>query len=294
MGFTTVNSLITESVTNGKSLESFFYKTSGLVAYTAGKWYDTSMWIGSPRQNLYPGCIRTSIKLDYTNNGNIYNGTLVNTGETKHITKVFVWATAATAVKSTLMLCDYLMYYPAFDMGSNNYQSTITNIALPRYSTGENIDMLLITTNDTGLVPNVLLRVTYTNSLGVPNRLSQFVTLGASSIPTNIPYTGITGGVSNGPFIPLQERDTGVQSVQGIQLSQGTGLGFGCIVLVKPLLYMQIRSANATTEKDFFLDIPTIPKIKDEAFLSWLCFTGGALVASSLISGGLEFSWGNS
>jgi hypothetical protein len=83
-------------------------------------------------------------------------------------------------------------------------------------------------------------------------------------------------------------------SVQGVQLSAGTGQGWMCLALAKPLAHFNVRAANALTEKCMFLDVPTMPLVKDEAFLSFLYFAGGATVASSTISGGLRFNWGYS
>jgi hypothetical protein len=294
MGFSTISALVSEEVTHGKFWDTYFQKTIGAAAYTAGRWYDLSMVIGTPRLNVYPGGLQESTKLWYKSSGSIYSGMPVNAGETKHLTRAHVWAAAATTANSLFMLCDYLMFYPLFDGDSAAEMIADTTIALPRYPTGEGVQMFLVVTSDLGATPGVQLRVQYQNSAGVLGRWSQFVTLTASAIPTSLPHTGVLGGAACGPFIPLQDGDTGVRKIQSVELTQGTGAGYMCIVLVKPLYSISHRAVNAPTERCLVINTPTIPAIKDEAFLSFLCMAGGNIAAASLISGGLRFVWGNS
>jgi len=215
------------------------------------------------------------------------------TNDTKHIAKAVIRTTAATLTNTVAMLCDYLMFYPLFDGDSDAYQDTTTTIALPRYPTGEGVQMFLVTTADLGPTVGVQARITYTNSLGQHDRLSQLVKLTASAIPVHLPHTGVADGVSSGPFVPLQDGDHGVQYVQGLQLTTGTGAGWLCVVLAKPLLHISARSATVPTERCMLMDVPTMPRVMDEAFLSYLLFAGGAVVGGSLVGGSLEFNWGN-
>ena len=383
MGFTTVQALTTEYVTNGKYWETFFQKTTGATAYTAGRWYDLSMIAGTPRPNVYPGGLQDATKLWYKSAGAIYSGTplratmtnstlavasnltltdtvsrfissgftagmtvimsgwtnagnnvaktiltvtagtitftdtvglvaelkgnnvsvndttiVTSASPTKHITRVNLYSNQSTVANSVMMLCDYLMFYPLFDMDSTDYQNTTQGtpvLTLPRYPTGEGVQMFMVTTSDIGATPNIGMQVSYTNSKGISGRLTNYkVNLMASAIPGQIAYSGSTYGISAGPFIPLQAGDTGVLTVDAVQLTGGTGAGWGCIVLCKPLLHMSIRSNVVTTEKCFVSDIPTVPKVSDEAFLSWLMFAGGAVAGGSLIGGDITFGWGSS
>jgi hypothetical protein len=293
MPVATVKALSTQEVTQGKNWDTNFLKITTAAAYTAGRWYDLSMGSGTPRLNVYPGGLAEATRLWYKSSGAIFSGTPVNAGETKHLSRMHVMATAATVANSMLMLCDYLMFYALVDADGAGVQDLTTEIALPRYPTGDGVQMLLVTTTDLGATPGVLVRARYTNSAGVADRLTPFVTLTASAIAAHIPYTGVAGGISCGPFMPLQDGDSGVRSVQKIELSTGTGAGYFCVVLVKPLATMSIRSIVHPTEKCMVLNNPTLPEIKDEAFLSFLVLAGGNIVASSSIYGSLRFIWGN-
>jgi hypothetical protein len=93
--------------------------------------------------------------------------------------------------------------------------------------------------------------------------------------------------------VPLQDGDHGVQYVQGLQLTTGTGAGWLCVVLAKPLLHISARSAVVPTECCMLTEVPTMPRVMDEAFLNYLLFAGGNVVAGSLVGGSLEFNWGN-
>jgi hypothetical protein len=214
----------------------------------------------------------------------------------KHITAAHIWGTAATVANGIGLLCDYLMFYPLFDMDSAEYQETsqgTPTLTLPRYPLGEGVQMFLVTTTDLGATPGIQGQVMYTNSLGADGRISMPFLLSASAIAGHLPYTDVTATFSASPFITLQTGDHGVRSVQGLQLTGGTGSGWACIVLVKPLLHISVRSNLVTTERCMMTEIPTMPKVYDEAFLSWLYLAGGNTVAASLIGGGLQFCWGN-
>jgi hypothetical protein len=294
MPFSTIKAVTDQGITEGKRWDTSFLKITTAAAYTAGRWYDLSMGTGNPRLNVYPGGLAEATRLWYKSSGSIYSGTPINSGETKHLTRMTAWATAATVANSMLMLCDYLMFYALIDADGSGEQTLTTEIALPRYPTGEGVQMMFVTTSDLGATPGVLARAKYTNSAGVTDRYTQFVTLTASAITAHIPYTGLANGVSMGPFIPLQDGDSGVRSVQSVELSTGTGAGYVCCVLVKPLATISIRSIVHPTEKCMILNNPTLPEIKNEAFLSFLVLAGGNIVASSSIYGNLEYIWGNS
>ena len=78
MGFTTVNAMDVEAETNGKNWETFFQKTIGATTYTAGRWYDLSMCVGTPRVNVYPGGLQDATRLWYKSSGSIHSGPKIN------------------------------------------------------------------------------------------------------------------------------------------------------------------------------------------------------------------------
>jgi len=55
-----------------------------------------------------------------------------------------VQTTTANAVPLTMVLCDYLMFYPQVDMDSLDPQPLVNDITLPRYESGEGVRMFLV------------------------------------------------------------------------------------------------------------------------------------------------------
>ena len=53
-------------------------------------------------------------------------------------------ATVATALPMTLTLMDYLMYYPLIDEGTTDEQFMINTATLPRYETGDGVQMMAV------------------------------------------------------------------------------------------------------------------------------------------------------
>jgi hypothetical protein len=224
---------------------------------------------------------------------------------TKYLTKMMILSANANYTNSSLLLCDYLLFHNYFDMTVTDFQPVNSVMTLPRYPTGEGVQMFLVSTNDIG--SNVVgLQVTYTNSLGIQNQLSQPVLFTPSTTTnvSNLPYTGIAihgslgagvyGSVSSGPWIPLQAGDTGVQSIQGIQLNGSAGAGFAAIVLAYPLFHMQVRTLASPQEEEILIDCPVLAKIKDNAYLNFLVFPGAAVASGNILAGMFEFAWGNS
>jgi hypothetical protein len=52
---------------------------------------------------------------------------------------------------------------------------------------------------------------------------------------------------------------------------------------VKPLGTSVIREITAPAEKDYFLESGTIPRVYDDAYLSFICLPQGTLAATALM-----------
>jgi len=112
----------------------------------------------------------------------------------------------------------------------------------------------------------------------------------ASAITPHITHTG-TAANNYGPFLPLASGDTGIQSVQSVQLSAASLAGTASLVLVRPILTIPLTQASVASERDFLNQIPSLPQVKDGACLTWLYFSGAATGAATNIYGSLELAW---
>ena len=60
-------------------------------------------------------------------------------------------------------------------------------------------------------------------------------------------------------------------------------VGLMTLILVKPLGTSVIREITAPAEKDYFLESGTIPRVYDDAYLSFICLPQGTLAATALL-----------
>ena len=156
---------------------------------------------------------------------------------------------------------------------------------LPRWSNGDGVQMMAITTG--ARTGGKTFTVNYTNSDGVAGRTSGIITQNTSSVLGTITNSALAVGQNTaGPFISLQSGDKGVRSVQSVQMN-GVDTGFFSIVLVKQLTETQIRGIDAPVEKDHLLHGAELPRIYDDAFLGFLGLPNGTL-ATAVVTGNLK------
>jgi hypothetical protein len=185
----------------------------------------------------------------------------------------------------TVTLCDYVMYYPFVDMDSTDQQTMINSIPLPRYTDGAGLQLMMI--SHTTYVGGQTFQINYVNQAGVAR------TTPIQGINTAVnAYSSVLGNtaISNGPFVQLQAGDSGIQSVTNITFFSGGG-GLVALVLVKPLATFAVRGIDAPTERDYFIETPSMPQIVDGAYLNFIACPNGS-VAAIPIFGDATFVWG--
>lgn len=282
-GFKNIRELIAEAYTNGKHWYTAFRKVPALVS-TLGVWTDLSLAPGSPRPNYFVGAELTATRLNSLYG--IYHGSPVTTDGFKFLHKFLISSQSAAVLPATFILCDYLLYYPLIDMDNTDPQ-TFTNVnTLLRYTDGEGVKAYLVATNP--FVGNQLFQITYTNQDGTPGRKSEFVTSNATTNIGTLVNTGI-GPTLNGAFIQLQPGDRGIRSVQDITFLGPNG-GLAALVLVRPIATIVASDVLAVSETDYLLDMPSLPKIYDGAYLGLICCPNGS-VATQPIFGEITTIW---
>jgi hypothetical protein len=289
MTFSGVKDLVDESYTAGKTQYTTFRKVPA-IASVGGNWIDLSMAPGNPRPNYYTADERTAAVLSATRG--LYHGGAVGP-ETKHLHKLGLAALNAGVVPATVVLCDYLLFYPLIDMDNDapqalyNYADNPLIPALPRYADGEGVKAFLVASNP--YIGGPAFNLTYTNSRGESGRVSAGMVTNQSTYIGTIINAGLTAGV-RGPFIDLCPGDTGIRSVQSVQFAGPAG-GLAVLVLVKPLATLLIREITTWAEFDFTLHKPSLPRIYDGAYLNFLCMPTGNVSGQAII-GEATFIWG--
>lgn len=294
MPFTSMDDLVSE-LSNGKFARADWNKITGASAYAAGRWYDFSALGGTPVANAWAGTALawTSCNESAGNGTQIFglpHGGNVST-DTKHLLNASALTAVATGVPAQLMLVDMQGYYPGISMNSAVAQ-TLTGSPTLRYTNGVGVRPYLVITTATGAVAHNV-SISYTDqSATAANTPPVTVACTVSAIAGHIVHTG-TAANNYGPFIPLANGDTGVQSVQTITMSAGSGVaGVAALVLARPLLTIPLVAASIASEKDFLNATPSLPRIVDGACLTWLYFAGAAVGASSNFYGSIEAAWG--
>lgn len=298
MGFTSLDDL-TQEITSGKIQTTDWNKITGAVAYTAGNWYDLSSLAGTPVANAWTGtALNSQVPTESTGFG-IYHGGNVST-DTKHLLNMGAYSAVATAVPGVLMLVDMCMYYPGINMLLNTAQTLTTGTALSRYTSGNGLRAFIVSTALTGTSAGTpVFTMSYTNQAGTAGRsLGATVnfTAGAANVPTpaKICHSGLAAN-NFGPFLPLQAGDTGIRSVQSVQLTTaytGATTATAALVICKPLARLPIVATSVASERNLLTQLPSLPKIEDGACLTWLYFPGAATAANTSVFGYIDAAWG--
>lgn len=292
----------------GKVEYCFFRKVPPASAVTiAGQWFDYSTASGIPLPNYYASEPLKAAYIDAEKGLPIRD----TVSPDKRYLRTISTMTGASGVTVTtsqnqhLILLDYLMYYPFFDLDAvAEVQSTIGTNTLTRYATaatgGHGVQMMMV--SQAATAGSGSFTVTYTNSDGTPGRVTPTIYCPAAQ-PSGALVSANATALGVSPFLPLQGGDKGVRSVQSMTMIGANG-GLGCIALVKPLQHTfvneECRRASTTpveSQGDCF-EIQRIrrqagmPEIKEGAVLGFIGKTTAGTIASSQLIGYLDLVWG--
>ena len=287
MGFSSVASLATSQAETGQFWDSFVFKSSLPAVAAAGVWADGSIGAGIPIYNAYVGPALEFTPLTGSANRSIYTGP--TTSGSKYVAMAQI-GTAAAGAPVVGMFADYLGFYPLVDTDILDTQTFDNTQSLQRYSSGEGVQAFCVVQVPQTASATTTVTLSYTNSEGVSGRTSTFGLFGAANIGSlcNIANTsGVAAALT--PFIPLQNGDKGIQSIQAVTLSAAIG-GFINIVLCKPLFTIQMLEQNTVAEKVFFKESGTLPEVQPGAYLQFLTLRGSATTPIPFRAA-LTFAW---
>ena len=272
---------------SGQTFYSFWRKTPSQVT-VAGQWFDMSMSPGNPAPQYYAASPLIAQQMKRSTDGGIPHGGDVSTAN-KYLSRFLIMSASGTGLPMSYILCDYLLYYPFVDTGTNDEQLLTNSVSLPRYTDGKGVQIMAVSVAASGgLQPTFT--VNYTNSDGIAGRTSRLHTLSTNTFNGAIMSNSTTGAVSTMPFIGLQAGDTGVRSIESVTFVTGTDVGLLAFVLVKPLMTGVILEQTAPSEKVCQPHDGIMPQIYDDAFLGLLCNPQGSL-SGVAFHGEIETVW---
>jgi hypothetical protein len=290
---------ISEVVDNeilGRMRNYFFRKTPSQTT-TIGIWFDLAMSPGMPTPKYWFDAAPLVAKAIYqSTDGGFFHGANVSPGE-KYLRSLMVGAHSTSTTNTSpinAVLMDYLLYYPSIDDGTLDEQVMDNTVTLPRYTDGEGVQMMAVTTGlRTG---GQSFSVKYTNQDGVTGKVSPTVIQNAAAFIGSITNSDRAISGSASWMIPLADGDTGVRAVESVTMN-GVDVGLFSIILVKPLGQICFRESQISTagtintpnEKDFLL-YGQMPRIYDDAYLNMVVLPQASL-ATTILGGTLKVIW---
>ncbi|MCI0551273.1 MAG: hypothetical protein L0287_09980 [Anaerolineae bacterium] len=283
-GWTSFSDFINEVTANGKYLNSTFMKvSSNAAALAAGRWAEAYTWTGIPGAGPQTGTAGTGANIAQS-----IQGTGINIGanvspDIRSLLTLQAFSSESTLVPAIAWLVDYLVYWPSLVVTGS--PTTLVAAALGRYTDGLGVMAMASVQTALGAAqPALTLTCTYddNSSAAAPFAL----TAPANSLPISslFQYNGT-------PFMPLPVGKKGVKAVTSYSLASGT-TGTVCFFLVKPLALIPILAVNTATERDLMVQLPSMPRVVDDAHLGFIIQVGGAMAASAPFGGMIGMGWG--
>lgn len=284
-GFGSVTAL-SDSYDEGRTRFTSWRKSPSQTT-TIGVWFDLSMSPGNPVPQYYAASPLRATRLARSTDVGLDHGQPVSPAR-KFLTQFTVLANAATALPMNLRLCDYLLYYPFVDQGTTDVQTMDNTTGLSRYADGDGVQIMAVSV--AAGIGGQTFQVGYINSDGVAGRLTPVTTLNAAAYVGAVASSDRAVANAAGPFLPLQDGDSGVRSIETFQMISGPDVGLVCLVLVKPLAQAQCRGIDAPSEHDYLLQYGQLPVVQDDAYLNVVACPSGALNATTL-HGTMSVAW---
>ena len=278
---------ISELVSDSQSLLHTTFRKLPVAAPAAGTWFDLSMTSGYPVPNHYASNPLESRYMSYSRQKGIFHGH--GNYKDKRLFESMVMGTVTQWQNTPMIMLDYLMYYPFVDEGDSEVQLMGNIESLPRYTDGRGVQMMAVSLGSR--LGGRTLKITYTNQDGVSDRVTPLI-MGNNTSTVNGSLMNTTGTLTiqgSSPFLPLQGGDTGVRSVQSVQMISGVDTGIFALVLVRPLAVMGFYDASTVSYKNHVTDSGLVPpKIENDAYVNFLIMSNGSFSGQTL-SGYLNF-----
>ena len=263
-------------------MNTYNFRKNPSQVTTQGLWFDLALSPGNPIPKYWFGTPLLATVISQSLDGGFFHGANVSPSK-KYLRKLTLSSTSATGLPMNVMLCDYIMYYPLVDDGTVDPQVMDNTVTLPRYTDGDGVQVMAVSV--AGRTGGQDFFINYTNSDGVAGRISKTVRQNNSAALGVVVTSALlsAGGTNPCLFIPLQEGDTGVRSIESVTML-GADVGLFSLVMVKPLATTVLLDLNAPAERDFLIQSGNLPEIKDDAYLNLVCIPNASLSGVGILA----------
>jgi len=263
-------------------MNTYNFRKNPSQVTTQGLWFDMALSPGNPIPKYWFGTPLTATVISQSIDGGFFHGANVSPSK-KYLRKLMLSSTSATGLPMNVMLCDYLMYYPLVDDGTTDEQVMDNTATLTRYTDGDGVQVMAVSV--AGRTGGQDFFINYTNSEGIAGRISKTVRQNNSAALGVVVTSALlsAGGTNPCLFIPLQEGDTGVRSIESVTML-GADVGLFSLVMVKPLATTVLLDVNAPAERDFLIESGNLPEIKDDAYLNLVCIPNASLSGVGILA----------
>jgi hypothetical protein len=277
------------ALNDGKAWNSTFRKVPAATATIASQWYDYGYAGGNPIPNYYAAEPLRGAVLEAD------KGIVVPTmtgGAKQYLHRTTVMSAGATSSTQPLILLDYLLFYPFVDMdAAGETQSIIGSTALPRYTDGLGLQMMVVAQSPT--VGGGTFTITYVDADNA-TQTTPAMFCGAAQ-PSGALVHAVLATTGLPPFVPLA-NGRGVKRVVSCNFSVANG-GLCAIVIVRPLEVTQtfescaVAGVGCAIEKEAMRLRGGLVEIKNGAFLGFIGQGVAGSLASSPLVGSIETVW---
>jgi len=263
-------------------MNTYNFRKNPSQVTTQGLWFDMALSPGNPIPKYWFGTPLTATVISQSIDGGFFHGANVSPSK-KYLRKLMLSSTSATGLPMNVMLCDYLMYYPLVDDGTTDEQVMDNTATLTRYTDGDGVQVMAVSV--AGRTGGQDFFINYTNSEGIAGRISKTVRQNNSAALGVVVTSALLSAGNTNPclFIPLQEGDTGVRSIESVTML-GADVGLFSLVMVKPLATTVLLDVNAPAERDFLIESGNLPEIKDDAYLNLVCIPNASLSGVGILA----------
>jgi len=282
---------------SGRVYLTTFRKAVASAATVANDFIDYTYFAGNPPANFY-----ASAPLEAAFVEGIRGITVPNIAG-QFLKSITVMSAASSATGTTnqnqrLLLADYLLYYPFVDTDAvGEQQDMVQSQAIPRYSGGQ---VMCVGQSASSTVGTFTMG--YTNQDGTAGRVSQSTftkVIAGGGVVVSSSNNAVTG---SHPFVGLQAGDTSVKSIEWVKFSAAGG-GLMALVIVQPLFHFystqecrrtttgNLESYGAASQFESVIHRNPVG-IKQGAVLGVIGLGNAGSLASSVLTGALETTWG--
>jgi len=277
---------IIAAIAAGRSGKAAFQKiTTNAVASVAYRWHEAFSATGVPAGVPLVAAAGVATAMTKTAHGGLDFGVASVAPLIRHLTCISAVSPTATMVPATLILCDLLLTYQS--LAVTGVPTVLDNsVTLPRYTDGLGVQGIIAVQTALGATtPTLTLNVRFDD-----NTDAAVATMSSpgTSIPVSTLFQTTTGA---GCFLPLNSGKLGIKKINSYTLASGT-TGTVWYGLVKEIARIPLVATAIGSERDLLFQMPSLPRVYDEAYLGWILNVGGALVASSVLLGSIDVCWG--